>query len=293
MFYIYKIINKLNNKIYVGRHRTEKREPLQDNYYGSGRYIRFAIEKYGKENFEKNILERCESCEQALLREIYWIETLKATDPDIGYNLTASSCGFDSSSARKSVEVKIRKLRENSEYRERYCENMRRAQNRPEVQGRRLETSRQSRMQRTDEDRERLSEKLKTYWRNGGSEKRRAFLKLLFEDPQRSLEYREKLSKAVRNANEREEVKQRRIEAMNNPAYREKRDETLKRLYRDCALYSTLNREYVQPKSCLKRLLNNKKISEEEYLQRVKALEPRHQEILIEIREWRKEHRCE
>lgn len=54
MFYIiYQIKNLINQKIYVGKHQTEN---INDSYYGSGKAIKNAIKKYGKENFEKTIL---------------------------------------------------------------------------------------------------------------------------------------------------------------------------------------------------------------------------------------------
>jgi hypothetical protein len=56
----------VNNKIYVGVHKTVD---VNDGYMGSGKVIKRAIEKYGRDNFRKDILEFFETPESMYARE--------------------------------------------------------------------------------------------------------------------------------------------------------------------------------------------------------------------------------
>ena len=65
-YYLYRITNLINNKIYVGVHSTDN---LEDGYMGSGTIIKSAIKKHGVENFTKEILEFFNSVEEMFNRE--------------------------------------------------------------------------------------------------------------------------------------------------------------------------------------------------------------------------------
>ena len=64
--YVYKTINLINNKYYIGVHSTSK---LNDKYLGSGQIIKSAILKYGRSNFKLEILKYFETRDLALAYE--------------------------------------------------------------------------------------------------------------------------------------------------------------------------------------------------------------------------------
>lgn len=98
-YFIYQIKNKINNKIYIGKHITDN---PNDDYMGSGVRIQRAIKKYGIENFEKTILFECSSKEEMDNKEAEIVneEFLKRDDV---YNLKlGGEGGWDYLNSSKS-----------------------------------------------------------------------------------------------------------------------------------------------------------------------------------------------
>ena len=92
---IYKIVNQVNGKIYVGQTKSNKETRLYSHLKqtrdGSKLPIYCAIRKYGKENF---LIETIEYCEESQLneKEEYWIKELNTLCHD-GYNIRSGGRG--------------------------------------------------------------------------------------------------------------------------------------------------------------------------------------------------------
>jgi group I intron endonuclease len=94
-FYIYKITNKINGKIYIGysskpkqRWNNHTRIAREGPSKRKGQFyaIHAAIFKYGIENFEMKIIDRAFDAYKICVFEKYWISYYQSNK--IGYNLT-------------------------------------------------------------------------------------------------------------------------------------------------------------------------------------------------------------
>ena len=82
--YVYKVTNKLNNKVYIG---AKVKDEFDKNYYGSGKKIKFLVEELGKDNFDLELIEWCYSKEELIKKEKYWIYKYKSYNSIFGYNI--------------------------------------------------------------------------------------------------------------------------------------------------------------------------------------------------------------
>jgi group I intron endonuclease len=93
MFYLYKITNLINNKIYIGQ--TESPDTRWKNHlrYAENpdktkQYIHYTIKKYGAQNFTFEVIAMSKNREDTNHAESILIIQYKSLDKNFGYNLT-------------------------------------------------------------------------------------------------------------------------------------------------------------------------------------------------------------
>lgn len=100
MYYIYKATNKINNKIYIGQTVDFKRRKAEHLSSKNGVHAKCvfhrAIQKYGKENFKWEIIDKCETLDKALHLESMYISKYNSCtfmENSNGYNIVYSQEG--------------------------------------------------------------------------------------------------------------------------------------------------------------------------------------------------------
>lgn len=100
MYYIYKATNKVNNKVYIGQtvnfERRKKEHESSKNGIHAKCVFHKAIQKYGKENFEWEIIDKCKTLDEALYLESMYISKYNSCTfmkNSNGYNIVYSQKG--------------------------------------------------------------------------------------------------------------------------------------------------------------------------------------------------------
>ena len=110
---VYKITNKLTNKVYIGITNQGSGARYRHHWYesriGEPSPIHRSMAKYGEDNFTLEIIDFADTYDELKEKEKYWIKQYNSTDKSIGYNLTE---GGDGTFGRKHSEETKEKIRQ-------------------------------------------------------------------------------------------------------------------------------------------------------------------------------------
>lgn len=88
--YIYITKNLIDGRKYIGQHHSRY---FDSSYLGSGKILKQAIDKYGRENFTTEILEWCASDDELAEKEKSWIGKANAVESREYYNILPGGPG--------------------------------------------------------------------------------------------------------------------------------------------------------------------------------------------------------
>ena len=100
---IYKVMNKINNRMYIGQTTRTLDERQRDHFAdvrrGSATYFHNALRKYGAENFDWSVIDEAANEQELNEKERYWISFYKSC----AYNIAK---GGDGGSGPKTEETR-------------------------------------------------------------------------------------------------------------------------------------------------------------------------------------------
>lgn len=99
--YIYLTTNLLNNRMYIGKHKSET---YDKSYYGSGKILLQAIAKYGIDNFKNEILYVANNEDELNKKEIEYINYYRNKFGKLLYNIAIGGNGGDTFSNKTEEE---------------------------------------------------------------------------------------------------------------------------------------------------------------------------------------------
>jgi group I intron endonuclease len=91
MYYLYRITDTLNNKVYIGQSNKENERWRQHKWFARQdepiQYIHRAMAKYGVENFSYEVIAMCQTQEAADETESLLIQQYDSRNKELGYNV--------------------------------------------------------------------------------------------------------------------------------------------------------------------------------------------------------------
>ena len=112
-YILYEHRNKINGKRYIGiTNNKTKRWYGKGKHYAKCPYFFAAIQKYGWDNFEHNVLIYDLTREEASRLEKHYIEMLKTRDKAYGYNIAEGGVNAPTMLGKHHSEETKRKMRE-------------------------------------------------------------------------------------------------------------------------------------------------------------------------------------
>lgn len=119
MYYIYRITNLINGKTYIGQHKYEE---LNDDYMGSGVLLHKAYEKYGTENFKKEIICKNVQYKETIDdMEIFYIKKEREQNSFGCYNLTDGGEGSTGRLYSEETRKKMSEAKKGNQFRKGKC----------------------------------------------------------------------------------------------------------------------------------------------------------------------------
>lgn len=127
MHNIYKITNAINNKIYIGQTVKPIEHRMHQHILGSSnpKYkLHRAINKYGSDVFQIEIIQKCQNKTEADETEKHFIQLFNSTNDDIGYNIAPGGQGGDIKTSDQKLELSKKMRSDNPMYKIKSDENV-------------------------------------------------------------------------------------------------------------------------------------------------------------------------
>ena len=136
---IYCIENIINHKKYIGqsidiKYRWRKHINALNSNSHDNSYLQKSWNKYGQENFEFNIIEKC-TPDQLNEKEVFYIDYYNTLNRDFGYNLKTGgqNCPtYCTDEVRKKMSESIKRSYDNNDLRQRRSETTKQYWENPE-----------------------------------------------------------------------------------------------------------------------------------------------------------------